>query len=218
VPLLAQHYHPGPYEAGIFYYRIPTEPRGHIFSITDKRFPVLIGDGVHTIRELVWRHPRFRMQSATFFARHHEKLHRVLAAGEELHLARAGNHCQGTMFRDGNHLITPQLEMKIDSIAQRGGGFFFGRFDVRYSDVAAFKSGQDLAVVELNGVTSESTNLYDPSWSLLRAYRTLFRQWNCLFAIAAAARRQGAQPSRWRDLATEILLFLRASNVSALSD
>src|SRR5262249_41715750 len=40
LPVLAQEYHPGPHEAGIFYYRIPGEPRGRIFSITDKRFPV----------------------------------------------------------------------------------------------------------------------------------------------------------------------------------
>src|SRR5262249_40572643 len=55
---LIQVYHPGPFEAGIFYYRIPGEPAGHIFSITDKRFSFLVGDARSTLEELIWQHPR----------------------------------------------------------------------------------------------------------------------------------------------------------------
>jgi membrane protein DedA with SNARE-associated domain len=217
-PVLAQEYHPGPFEAGIFYYRIPGEPRGRIFSITDKRFPVLVGDGVYTISELIWHHPRFRMQAATFFARHRDKLDAVLARGEELQLARAGNHCQGTMFRDGGHLITPELEAAIDSIARRFEGFSFGRFDVRYSDVEAFKAGKDFAVVELNGATSESTNLYDPDRSIFWAYRTLYSQWALLFEIASAARQDGVVVSRLRDVAAEVIRFYRGAQAARVSD
>ncbi|MCB1315771.1 MAG: alpha/beta fold hydrolase, partial [Leptospiraceae bacterium] len=43
LPLVLQVYHPGPYEAGVFYVRHPNEVRGRIFSITDKVFPILIG-------------------------------------------------------------------------------------------------------------------------------------------------------------------------------
>src|SRR5260370_199743 len=48
-PLVAQRYAPGPQEAGIFYYRFPHETHGHIFAITEKLFPVLIGDGKSTV-------------------------------------------------------------------------------------------------------------------------------------------------------------------------
>ena len=218
LPVLAQAHHPGPFEAGIFYYRMPGERHGRIFSITDKRFPVLVGDGVHTIRELIWRHARFRMQSATFFARHRKMLDAVLTAGEEFQLARAGNHCQGTMFRDGAHLITPQLETAIDAIARRFEGFCFGRFDVRYSDVESFKAGRDFAVVELNGATSESTNLYDPNRSIFWAYRTLYRQWSLLFEIGAAARKGGVMVSRIGDVAAEVIRFYRGPQPDAVSD
>ena len=53
-PLVVQRYAPGPHEVGIFYYRFPHEPRGHIFAITEKIFPTITGDGQHTIEELVW--------------------------------------------------------------------------------------------------------------------------------------------------------------------
>jgi membrane protein DedA with SNARE-associated domain len=203
--IIAQPFHPGPYEAGVFYYRTPGESRGHIFSITDKVFSEVVGDDESTLEELIWRHPRFRMQARTFLTRHAADASRVLASGEHFRLAVAGNHCQGTMFRDGSHLHTPELERAIDEIAQSFPGVHFGRLDIRYSDVERFRAGEDLCVIELNGVTSESTNIYDPSWSLLKAYRTLFRQWSLLFRIGEANRRRGANQSSIRALATEIV-------------
>jgi len=216
--VVVQPYHEGPYEAGIFYYRLPHEPHGRIFSITDKCFPVLVGDGESTIEDLIWRHPRFRMQADTFVERHRLRLHDVLARGERFPLAIAGNHAQGTLFRDGSSLITPALEHRIDEIARSYPGFFVGRFDVRYSDVDAFKAGRDLAIVELNGATGESTNIYDPDATLWRAYRLLFRQWAIVFAIGAANRRGGAAVSSTRRLASLAMTHVRRAVPLAVSD
>ena len=149
------------------------------------------------------------MQADIFFRRHAGRLDRVLAAGESLQLAQAGNHCQGTLFCDGSHLLTPQLERAIDAIAQSFDGFYFGRFDVRYANVDAFRRGADFAIIELNGVTSESTNLYDPDRSLIQAYRTLFAQWSLLFRIGAANAERGHRPSRVRDVLRESIAFYR---------
>jgi hypothetical protein len=57
-----------------------------------------------------------------------------------------------------------------------------------------------LAIVELNGVTSESTNIYDPDSTLLHAYGQLFRQWSLIFKIGAANRADGAPVSSVRRL------------------
>jgi len=216
--VLAQPYHPGPFEAGIFYYLVPGAARGRIFSITDKQFPVLVGDGRSTIEILIWTHPRYRLQADTFAARHGEVLTRVLAQGERFPLAIAGNHCQGTTFRDGRRLITTALERRIDEIAQAYPGFFVGRFDIRYSDVEAFMAGIDLSVVELNGVTAESTNIYDPQGSLAVAYRVLFRQWSIIFAIGAANRRAGATTSSLGRLVGLVRGHLRRRIACAISD
>jgi hypothetical protein len=126
-PVLVQPYHPGPFEAGIFYWRIPGEGRGRIFSITDKHFPQLVGDGRSTVEALIWAHPRYRLQANTFLTRHRGALDQVLKQGEVFRLAIAGNHAQGTLFRDGGHLWTPALERRIDQIAQSYPGFFAGR-------------------------------------------------------------------------------------------
>lgn len=216
--VVVQTYHPGPFEAGIFYYRLLGEEAGHIFSVTDKVFPVLVGDGHSTLEALIWRHPRYRMQARTFLARHEHERGRILAEGETFTLALAGNHCQGTMFRDGSHLITPDLERTVDAIARQFPGFFIGRFDVRYTDVASFKAGRDLAIVELNGVTSESTNIYDPSWSLLSAYRTLFRQWSLLYQIGHANRQRGHASTAILELLRLVFGYYRGLRVDPLAD
>jgi membrane protein DedA with SNARE-associated domain len=216
--IVVQPYHPGPFEAGIFYYRVPGEDTGHIFSVTDKVFSVLVGDGRSTVEELIWRHPRFRMQARTFLKRHDSERDRVLEEGEQLALALAGNHCQGTMFRDGSHLITADLERTVDSIARQFPGFFIGRFDVRYSDPERFQAGRDLAIVELNGVTSESTNIYDPSWSLLAAYHTLFRQWSLLYLIGHANRQRGHASTGMPALLGLIFDYYRNVRINPIAD
>jgi membrane protein DedA with SNARE-associated domain len=217
-PVLAQAWHPGPHEAGIFYYRMPGEARGRIFSITDKVFPMIEGDGVSPLEDLIWSHPRYRMQARTFLKRHAAQRRRIPARGERFPLAWAGNHCQGTMFRDGAHLMTPELERAVDEIARAFPGFHFGRFDVRYTDRDAFMAGKDLAIVELNGVTSESTNIYDPSRSLLSAWRTLFRQWDLLFRIGAANRARAVPPAGPLRLLRSVLAFYGGPAPGPLAD
>ena len=194
-PLLMQPYHAGPYEAGVFYYRFPAERRGRIFSITDKEFAAVIGDGVSTLEELIRAHPRYRLLAPLFITRHRVNVSAVLARGERFQLGIAGNHAQGAIFHDGAHLWTQALEDRIDAIARQYPGFFIGRFDIRYADVDEFKAGRDLAIVELNGATAESTNIYDPKSPLLSAYRTLFRQWSLVFEIGAANCALGAKPT-----------------------
>jgi len=216
--VLAQPFHSGPFEAGIFYYRMPGEPRGHILSITDKMFPVLVGDGTSTLEELIWAHPRYRLQADTFVARHQNSLRRVPARDERVPLGIAGNHAQGATFRDGRHLLTPDLERRIDAIAQAFGGFFVGRFDVRYSDPEAFKAGTDLAIVELNGATAESTIIYDSATSLGGAYRHLCKQWSIVFSIGAANRALGAPVSTMRRLIALVRAHLATEDAFLVSD
>lgn len=198
--VLAQAFDPGPFEAGVFYVRDPRERQGRIFSVTDKVFPVVVGDGRSTLRSLVLAHPRYRLQATTFLSRLGPAEHRMPRDGEQIRLAMAGNHCQGTMFRDGSHLITPQLTDAINHIASAYNGFHFGRLDVRYSSVADFRQGKHLRIVELNGVLSESTNIYDPSFSFLQAQRVLREQWRLAYVIGSTNHRRGTPISTMRQL------------------
>lgn len=190
-PLILQRFAPGPHEAGIFYYRFPHERAGQVFAITEKVFPVIVGDGRSTISELVWKYPRARFLAHKYLQRLHARQAEVLPAGEMLKLVEAGNHAQGCIFRDGMHLCTPALAERIDAISQKLAGFYVGRYDIRYSSEADLREGRNFQIVELNGAASEATSIYDARNSVFTAYRTLFGQWDLVFAIGAANRRLG---------------------------
>lgn len=202
-PLVVQRYAPGPLEAGIFYYRFPHELNGRIFAITEKVFPVLNGDGKSTVAGLIERDPRARFIADTYLKRFHSRRDEVLADGEELKLVVAGNHAQGCIFRDGMRLNSPALEKRIDEISRRVTGFYIGRYDVRFASEGDLRAGENFQIIELNGAASEATSIYDARNSLWAAYRTLFQQWELVFAIGAANRRRGTDPVKlslvWRE-------------------
>lgn len=194
-PLICQRYAPGPQEIGVFYYRFPGEPRGRIFSITEKVFPTVVGDGIRNVEELIWADPRARFIADKYLARLDGRQGEVLPKGETLKLVEAGNHAQGCIFQDGMHLCSEDLERRIDEISQKMNGFFIGRYDIRYASQADLRAGHNFQIIELNGAASEATSIYDARYSLWSAYRTLFRQWELVFAIGAANRRLGSAPT-----------------------
>lgn len=216
--ILAQHYHPGPCEAGVFYVRLPSEPAGRIFSITDKRFPSITGDGASTLHDLIWRHPRFRLQARVFLNRLGARASVVPALGESVTLGIAGNHCRGTLFLDGRHLLTPALTQAIDAIARHAPGIFFGRFDLRYADPEEFKAGRGFRIVELNGLLSESTNIYDPSFSFWQAQAVLRTQWRLAFEIGRLNARAGLPRPRISRVWRQLLAHFRKRTGDADSD
>jgi hypothetical protein len=188
---LVQQYVPGPYEIGIFYYRFPNEGKGRIFAITEKIFPFIQGDGRHSLEELIHRDPRASILAGVYLQRFAAERGRILAAGEVVRLVEAGNHCQGAIFLDGRRLHSAKLEETIDRISRSIPGFFVGRYDLRYASEETLRAGEGFQIVELNGVASEATSIYDPANSLWSAYRTLFRQWEIIFAIADQNRKRG---------------------------
>ncbi len=206
--LILQRYVEGP-EFGVFYVRHPARPHGFIFSITRKTFPVLTGDGRSTVDELILKDRRAATLAATYRRMTPHPLDAVPAAGERLQLVEIGSHCRGSIFLEGGDLATPALEAAIDRVARAHTGFFFGRFDVRSPSVEDFQAGR-FTVLELNGVSSEATHIYDPAVSLWEAYRVLCAQWKLAFEIGAANVQRGAAPTTVREL-----LALRRSHVTA---
>ena len=190
-PLVLQRYVEGPKEAGVFYYRFPGAARGHIFGITRKDFPVVVGDGVRSLRDLIDADPRARLISHTYLRRFEKVANQVPKAGLNLRLVEAGNHCQGCIFLDGSDLLTDQLRQAFDETSRKLPGFYVGRYDIRYESDTELRAGRGFKIIELNGAASESTNIYDASNSIWSAYATLYRQWEIVYRIGAENRRRG---------------------------
>jgi hypothetical protein len=191
--LIVQRYVPG-VEFGVFYVRRPSETRGRIFALTDKRTVSVKGDGHSTLEHLILADGR-TVCMANFFLNLYEgmgRLSEVPAAGEEVLLAELGTHCRGALFLDGGHLITQELEAAVDSVSHAYAGFYFGRYDVRTPSTETLRRGE-FTVIELNGVSSEATSIYDPRHSVWHGWKVLCSQWREAYLIAAENRSNGAQ-------------------------
>jgi len=191
-------------EAGVLYWRMPGSEQGQIFSITLKELPRVVGDGSQTVRELIESDPRAGKLKELYLKRHADLADQVLPRDEVLPLVFAGNHCQGAVFLDGTDLATPELLDRCHGIASAMPEFYFGRFDVRFSDLSAFLRGEDFHVIEINGAGAEATHIWDATVRLSDAYYTLFEQFRILFEIGTENRRRGHKP-------IGLLPFLRAA-------
>lgn len=170
-------------EFGVFYYRYPNEDKGHIFSITKKIYLELIGDGIHSLEELILRDSRAICLAELHFDKHFDHLFDIPKQGEIIKLVELGTHSRGAIFLDANHLITDKLSFEIDKISSSYKGFYFGRYDVKVPSEQALNEGKMIKVIELNGVTSESTNIYDSNHSFFYAVRILAKQWGIAYEI-----------------------------------
>jgi hypothetical protein len=178
----------------VFYYRYPDQATGRIFSITDKRLPVVTGDGIHTLEELILADEQAVCMASLYLDRHQSLLHEIPPAGVSVRLGDLGNHCQGALFLDGAELNSPALEAEIDRLSRGYAGFYFGRYDLRVPAEDDLRAGRNITILELNGASSEATHIYDPRHDVFAAWRTLREQWRILFSIADQNRRAGIQP------------------------
>lgn len=189
--LIAQDYIEG-VEFGVFYLRHPAETCGHIFAITDKRRVSVQGDGVRTLEELILFDDRAVCMAGYFLEKFASRLDDVPAVGESVVLSDLGTQRDGAVFLDGRDLETPALREAIDRISRTFSGFYFGRYDVVSADAAAFQRGE-FTIIELSGLGSAPTSMYDPRHSVWHGWRQLFRQWRWAFRIGAANRKLGAR-------------------------
>ncbi len=192
VPFLVQEYVDYPLELGLFYYRFPHQPKGHISSVAIKEFLTLRGDGQSTINELILASDRARLQYQVLHQRYGHRFGEVLPLGQESTLVPIGNHCRGTKFLNGNHLINGALLEVFDRISETIGGFYYGRYDLRCRSVGELYQGKGIKILELNGAGAEPAHIYDPTFSRLEAYRVLFRHWQILYRISLANYQNGA--------------------------
>ncbi len=198
---LVQAFVPGDIEFGVLYYRIPDSDEHGVTSLVVKEQLRLTGDGRLSIGQLIDDSDRARPHRQELRASLGARLRQVPDLGEVVTIADIGNHSRGATFRDGNTLIDEALVSRFHEISRRIPGFFFGRYDVKAVDRAAFQRGE-FSIIELNGVNSEPAHIYDPENSIWRAYRDLIVHWRLIARISRINRRDGARShSIWQLIA-----------------
>ena len=176
---LLQSFCPHSTEFGVFYIHKAGIQR--ITGINQKHFPTVIGNGRDDLQTLATAHPRFT-HHWSMFLRYLDTSY-VPAEGESYRLSFIGSHTMGCKFTDDTALSTPALERAVFSICDSQPGFNFGRFDVKAESLAAFQDGQ-FTVMEVNGISSLPTHMFDPDNTLRRAYQIFLEHGRHLVDIA----------------------------------
>ena len=182
---ILQKFTSNPFECGVFYIRQNGKPK--ITGINKKHFPTVVGNGREDVLALAKRHPRYSKHWRSFLQ--DIDTAEVLELGVEKRLSFIGSHTLGCKFTDDADLHTDELERAIFAVFETQPGFNFGRVDVKAADEEAFKRGE-FVVIEVNGVASLPTHMFDPKYSVWQAYEIFFQHAKYLANIAAEQRRQ----------------------------
>jgi len=212
--VIAQEYVAGE-EFGIFYMRRPSEHRGKVWSITAKRPTFVVGDGVRNLEQLILDDERAVCMARFFLRKFSDRLSEIVPAGERFLLAELGTHSRGALFLDAGDRWAEELELAIDEMSQSYPGFFLGRYDIRVDNVNTLKRGEGFKVLELNGVLSEPTHMYDPKHSLFYAWKTMFSLWSEIFRIGDENRARGCKPSSIGELIQLVREFRKQDKYEA---
>lgn len=182
-----------PLELGVLYYRFPDGNGSGISSIVVKEFLSVKGNGKHTLRQLIQMNERAHLQLESLKIKFSDLMDVVIEDGEDLLLQPIGNHCKGTKFLSGQHLINDELVEVFDKVASTIVGFNFGRFDLKVPSLEDLQAGRNIKIMELNGVTSEPAHIYDPQLNLFKAYRETAKSMKIMFRVSQQNRKLGAK-------------------------
>lgn len=178
-------------EVGVFYVKEPDAPQGYIASLTFKDTPSVMGDGKKTLAQLVNQDERASNLLELYRERNQTHWNRVLTKGERVSLLFSASHCRGAVFTDANEYITPALTQSLNTIMNDLPDFYYGRLDVKYSNIERLQQGLDLEIIEINGASSESIHIWDKTTRFRDAIKVLLWQYRTLFKLGAYQRKQG---------------------------
>lgn len=202
-----------PIEVSIFHIRYPDQPKGVITGFLHKIPLHVAGDGIHTLRQLVLRHPKAFSRVGELHSKHKETWAKVIPAGEKYVLSYAANHNRGAHFIDLKDEIDDQLLGIFDRISIDIGDFFYGRYDIMCSSIAELKQGKHFTILEYNGCGAEPNHFYDTGYTLGGAYREILKHWKALFEISRYNRSKGVKPWNlargWKFRRETLALFKR---------
>lgn len=179
-------------EFGVFYFRHPNEAEGKVISLTLKEFLTVTGDGNATVRELILKNSRARLQYERIQKDYRQLLDHIPARDIKVPLGVIGNHSKGTTFINGKNLITPALSKTFDQISKEIEGFYYGRFDIKSDSLSDLEQGKYFKILELNGVCSEPTHIYDATkMNYFQALTEMLKYWKIICRISSQNKKSG---------------------------
>ena len=183
-----------PMEVSVFYIRHPQDEKGIVTGFLHKIPLHVLGDGKHTLEELVLKHQKAAKRTGELRSKHREIWDKIIPDNEKYILSYAANHNRGAHFIDMKAHIDEDLVAVFDKISHSINDFFYGRYDIMCSNIADLKQGKNFTILEYNGCGAEPNHFYDTGYSLFGAYREILKHWKALYNICKYNRDSGIEP------------------------
>jgi hypothetical protein len=192
---IIQEYVTYPIEVSVFYYRFPDEERGHITGFVRKDYLEVVGDGDHTLRELISNYPRAQFRLKELFSKHVSNIEKIIEKGERYCLSQALNLSRGGKLVSLEHEKDDRLLKVFDDLSHSTYGLYYGRYDIRCNSIEELKEGKNFSILEYNGSGAEPHHVYGNGNSLAEACRILVSHWKILYDISMINYKKGVR--RW---------------------
>ncbi len=199
IPFVIQPFVPYPNEIGVFFVRTADQPAGFISGVVKKEFVAVTGDGQATIRQLLQQNRRYALQLPILEQLLGNQLNQVLPENKTEILVPFGNHARGALFLDVTRAFAPRISPVICNALSSVPDFCYGRLDIRYQSLEDLEENRHWTIIEANGAGSEPTHMYDPSHSLLFAWKEIIHHWHLLYLVSEQNRRAGYTTMSFKD-------------------
>ena len=180
-----------PTEAAVLYWKHPETGKSGIQSVTIKEFLTVTGDGKSTVECLLMQNSRGILQLERLKKEKFDLLCSMPKMGETVVVEPIGNHCRGTKFLNFNHLITPEMVAAFDKIQADLPDCYVFRLDIKTPSVSDLQNGQNVKILEINGVGSDPAHIFDPQTPFFEIWAAYFRLWKTIYDVSTAQHRLG---------------------------
>ena len=194
---LLEEYINFPVEAAVLYWKNPETGKSGISSVTVKEFLHVIGNGYLTVKDLLMQNPRGVLQVPRLMVEKTELMLSIPKMNQKIVVEHIGNHCLGTKFLNYNHLITPEMVTAFDKIQAKLPDTYVFRLDLKVPSVSDLQNGQNVKIMEINGVGADPAHVFDPNFPLLGIYKAYFSLWKTIFEVAKAQHKLGVKYISW---------------------
>jgi hypothetical protein len=113
------------------------------------------------------------------------------------------------MFLDRNREIDDLIKSHMVPLLSSMPDVFYGRFDLRVASWESLRAGQDIRILEFNGTSSDPAHIYQPGYSLWKAYSDMAFHWKIMREISKQNKRLGHPPVTFKKIITALILYFR---------
>jgi len=185
INLIIQEFITYPNECGVLFHKLPGQDKGTITSLTFKRFIAVTGDGSSTVSELISKDSRANKYTSLLKKQNSTILNTIPTKGKHIKLGDIGNHSKGTAFINANTSISQPLIDTFNNLNEQIKGWDYGRIDLKYENFEDLENGKSFKILEINGLISEPTHMYDASTgNYLKSLKEICKHWTIIYTIS----------------------------------